>query len=55
MAPAEATRVVTPTCEVNMLCRWLATLVLVLAAVTAAAQVTVREYPLPPRLHVHDA
>jgi virginiamycin B lyase len=36
------------------MCRWLAALVLVFAAATAAAQVTVQEYPLPPRLHVHD-
>lgn len=33
---------------------WLVTLALVLAAATASAQVAVQEYPLPPRLRVHD-
>jgi len=36
------------------MCRGFVTLVLVLAAATASAQVTVQEYPLPPRLLVHD-
>jgi len=34
--------------------RWLTSLVFVFAAATAAAQVTVQEYPLPPRLLAHD-
>jgi len=34
--------------------RWLVLLVFLFTAATAAAQVTVQEYPLPPRLHVHD-
>lgn len=34
--------------------KWLITFTLVLAAATASAQVAVQEYPLPPRLHVHD-
>ena len=37
-----------------MYSKWLVVLTLLLSAATAAAQVTVQEYPLPPRLHVHD-